>query len=92
VVSNVGRLYLVWRFVHIQPFNRHYFRLAIPGGAAAAIMLGVHTALSGGPWPVDLLTTAVAGSLVYLGVLLVAGLTPTERMAVASVLGRSGAS
>src|SRR5439155_8049604 len=30
VVSNAARLYLVWRFVHIQPFNRYYARLALP--------------------------------------------------------------
>src|SRR5207249_905352 len=28
-VSNAARLSLVWRFVHIQPFDRNYVRLAI---------------------------------------------------------------
>src|SRR5437870_10242213 len=30
VVSNAARLYLVYRFVGIWPFDRHYARLAIP--------------------------------------------------------------
>jgi O-antigen/teichoic acid export membrane protein len=91
IVSNVWRLYLVWRFVHIQPFNRHYLRLAIPGAAAGATMLAVHLALAGRSWPVDLVATGLIGSLVYLVVLVVAGLTPAERAAVDRVLGRAPA-
>jgi O-antigen/teichoic acid export membrane protein len=91
VASNLGRLYLVWRFVHIQPFNRHYARLAIPGAAAAATMLAVHSLLAAGPWALDLVATGLLGGVVYVAVLLVAGLTPTERMAVSRVLGRTPA-
>jgi O-antigen/teichoic acid export membrane protein len=87
VVSNVGRLYLVWRFVHIQPFNRHYARLAIPAAGCAATMLLVHAVASGSAWPVDLLATALSGTVVYVAILLAAGLTPTERRAVAGVVG-----
>jgi len=89
VVSNVSRLYLVWRFVHIQPFNRHYFRLAIPATACAVAMVAAHLAVSGGSWPVDLVATALAGTLVYLAVLLAAGLTPTEKATVARVWRRN---
>ena len=30
--SNALRLYLVYRFVGIHPYNRHYFRLLVPAG------------------------------------------------------------
>src|SRR4029077_5875723 len=43
--SNAVRLWLVWRFVKIQPFNRHYARLAIPTAIAGAVMLAVHLVL-----------------------------------------------
>ena len=87
-VSNGVRLYLVWRFVHIQPFNRHYARLAIPALAGAAVMLAVHIGLRGGSWGVDLAVSAAVGTVAYALVLLGAGLTPTERAAVGRVFGR----
>ena len=87
-VSNAARLYLVWRFVHIQPFNRHYARLAIPAAASGLSMLAVHLLARGGAWQADLVLTAVVGSIVYAGVLLLAGLSPTERQAVSRVLRR----
>jgi len=88
VVSNTGRLYLVWRFVHIQPFNRHYARLAIPAAAGAAVMLAVHLVASRVSWPVDLVATGVVGTLAYVAVLLAAGLTPTERNALGRLIRR----
>jgi hypothetical protein len=90
VVSNVSRLYLVWRFVHIQPFNRNYLRLALPASACAVAMVVAHLAASGGSWPVDLVATALAGTVVYVAVLLGAGLTPTEKATVARVWRRDG--
>src|SRR5439155_18868733 len=57
VVSNAGRLYLVWRFVHIQPFNRHYVRLSVPAAVGGLVMLAVHLALRHGAWQVDLVGT-----------------------------------
>jgi O-antigen/teichoic acid export membrane protein len=86
-VSNGVRLYLVWRFVHIQPFNRHYVRLAVPAVAGGAVMLAVHLALRHAAWPVDLVASALIGGLIYFAVLLVAGLTPAERAAVRQVAG-----
>ena len=77
--SNAVRLYLVWRFVHIQPFNRKYARLAIPAIAGGLVMLGTHLALRHASWPVDLAASAALGGVVYGTVLLAAGLTPTER-------------
>ena len=43
VFSNVLRLYLVWRFVHIQPYDRDYARMLIPTAIGAAAMIVVHS-------------------------------------------------
>ena len=85
--SNAVRLYLVWRFVHIQPFNRKYARLAIPAIAGGLVMLGTHLALRHASWPVDLTASAALGGVVYGTVLLAAGLTPTERATLRRVAG-----
>ena len=77
--ANGVRLFLVWRFVHIQPFNRHYFRLGIPAAISGAVMLAAHVALHRKAWPVDLLGTSAVGFGVYLVALATTGLTPTER-------------
>jgi O-antigen/teichoic acid export membrane protein len=89
VCSNTGRLYLVWRFVHIQPFDRHYARLAIPAAACGAVMLAVHLILRDGGWPADLVVTGLAGLLAYVPVLLVAGLTTGEKRALTTVFRRT---
>ncbi|MGH2572117.1 MAG: MATE family efflux transporter [Actinomycetota bacterium] len=89
VVSTAGRLYLVWRFVNIQPFHRNYLRLAPPAAAGALVMLAVHAAMSGTSWAADLLASGAAGTLAYLAVLLLLGLTPTEREALVRVVRRS---
>jgi O-antigen/teichoic acid export membrane protein len=90
VVANAARLYLVWRFVHIQPFNRYYARLAIPAAAGGAVMVGMHVLLRHGAWPVDLVGTGIVGSLAYAAVLLATGLTPTERTAMVRIARRGG--
>lgn len=82
VVSNGGRLYLVWRFVHIQPFNRYYVRLVVPAAVGGMVILAVHLALRHGAWPVDLVATGLAGGIAYAGVLLAFGLVPAERNAL----------
>ena len=82
ILSNSVRLYLVWRFVHIQPYDLRYARLAIPAAAGAAAMLAVHAALSGPKWGIDLAVTALSGSVVYCVVLLFFGLTLQERGSV----------
>jgi O-antigen/teichoic acid export membrane protein len=92
VFSNALRLFLVWRFVRIQPYDRHYARLAIPAAIGAVAMIGIHAALSGPKWGVDLLGTGVLGGLVYYTAFLLFGLTPVERGAVLRVLSRSSAS
>jgi O-antigen/teichoic acid export membrane protein len=88
-VSNAVRLWLVWRLVHIQPFNRHYVRLVVPAFAAGVVMVAVHLALGHAAWPVDLFATGAAGLVVYVAVLALAGLTPTERDAAGRILRRS---
>src|SRR6266516_5399949 len=88
VFSNVFRLYLVWRFVGIQPYNRHYARLAVPAAVTAAFMLAVHAALSNGVWSLDLIGTAAVGGFVYFTAFLLVGLTPAEKGALMRVLQR----
>jgi O-antigen/teichoic acid export membrane protein len=90
VAANGARLFLVWRLVHVQPFNRYYARLAIPAAVGGAVMLGMHLLLRRGAWPVDLVATGVVGTLAYVAALLGAGLTPTERTAVARIARRGG--
>jgi O-antigen/teichoic acid export membrane protein len=88
VFSNVFRVYLVWRFVRIQPYNRYYARLALPAAITAAFMVVVHAVLSNGPWLVDLVGTGAVGAFVYLTAFLLFGLTPTEKGALMRVLQR----
>jgi O-antigen/teichoic acid export membrane protein len=88
-VSNGVRLWLVWRFVHIQPFNKYYFRLAIPAGVTLLAMAGTHLVVRHAAWPVDLLGTGIVGGFVYFTMMLLAGLTPTEKGALMRLLGRS---
>jgi O-antigen/teichoic acid export membrane protein len=87
-VSALARLALVRRFVGIWPFDRHFLRLAPPLVVGGAVMLGVHAALSGASWPVDLVASAGAGAAVYATLLLAVGLKPSERRA-ALALARS---
>ena len=93
-VSKLARLALVWRFVRIQPFDRSYARLLLPAAAGAAAGVAAHLAVGGGSWPVDLLVTGAAASVAYVAVLLLAGLPPGERRAIArlasAVLRRGG--
>ncbi|MGH2805885.1 MAG: polysaccharide biosynthesis C-terminal domain-containing protein [Actinomycetota bacterium] len=85
-LSKWARLAFVKRFVDIQPYDRSYGRLLAPSLAALGVMWIVHLTV-GGSWPVDLAATAAAGTIVYLGVYLVAGLTPAEKDGVKGVLG-----
>ena len=92
-LSKVARLYLVWRFVHIQPYTRDYLLLVIPTAAGFLAGLGVHVALAGRAWQIDLAATSVAVTLAYGVALLVAGLPAPERRALgrvaAAVTGRA---
>jgi O-antigen/teichoic acid export membrane protein len=87
-VSNAARLYLVWRFVRIQPFSRLYFRLIVPAASGGAVMLGAHLVLRQLSWPVDLVGSGSIGTFVYVTVLLLFGLAPVERGALIGILKR----
>ncbi len=86
-LSKLARLWLVWRFVRIQPFDRDYARLILPTLAGLALGLAAHLALSGAPWSVDLGVTAVAASAGYFPVLLWLGLPRAERRAAFRLAG-----
>jgi O-antigen/teichoic acid export membrane protein len=86
-LSKLARLFLVWRFVGIQPYDRDYLRLAAPAGTALLAAIGTARALSGAEWSVTLVVTAVVGIAVYVAVLLAAGLAPAERSAIRRMVG-----
>ena len=65
VFSNALRLWLVWRFVRIQPYDRYYARLLIPTAVGAIVMIAVHSVTAGPKWGVDLLATGVIGGAAY---------------------------
>ncbi len=83
-LSNLARLYLVWRFVHIQPFDRHYARLALPAVAAALVMIVAQAVVSGASWPVELTAVGLTGVAVYAAALFTVGLSSAERGAIAN--------
>ncbi len=93
ILSKLARLFLVWRFVEIQPFDRDYARLVVPAIAAATAGLVAHLTLGAGSWPVDLAVTTLAVTVVYLPVVLLFGLPPAERSAAfrlgGALIGRS---
>lgn len=83
--SNAVRLWLIWRFIKVQPFTRDFVRLAIPTALAALAATGAHVLLDGLGWQLDLAGTAAATLLGYGVGLLAGGLAPTERGAVLRV-------
>ncbi len=87
-VSNALRVFLVWRFVGIQPFGRAYARLLLPAAACFAAMLGANAVLSDAGWIVHVAGVAAAGTVVYVPVLLLFGLTRAEEHVIRRFLGR----
>jgi O-antigen/teichoic acid export membrane protein len=86
-VSNLTRLWLVKKFVGIQPYDRQYGRLLAPAAIAFLAMALVHHALSGG-WVVNLAVTGLTGAIVYALVYLAIGVTPGERSAALGIARR----
>jgi O-antigen/teichoic acid export membrane protein len=86
-LSKWARLALVRRFVGIQPYDRDYARLVVPTLVGGAVMWLVHQAGAGG-WLVDLVSTALAGSVAYAAAYLALGLTPAERRGLMRLVGR----
>jgi hypothetical protein len=77
-LSKWARLYLVKKFVDIQPYDRDYFRLLVPAASGAAVMWLFHETAPGG-WLVDLAGTAGFGTLAFALVYVGFGLTRAER-------------
>ena len=88
IISNSLRLYLVWRFVHIQPYNRYYARLLIPAVLCFVTMIGVASVLPSEKWLLQLVGTGLVGGAVCYTAVLLFGLTPLEKATVMRVLGR----
>ena len=87
-LSKWARLALVRRFVGIQPYDAAYLRLILPAAAAAAAMWLVHSTLPAEKWLLDLVATALAGTVSFGVVFLTAGLTPGERNGLKGFLSR----
>jgi O-antigen/teichoic acid export membrane protein/GNAT superfamily N-acetyltransferase len=87
-ISNTVRVYLVYRFVKIQPFSRAYAKLILPAAACLAVMIGANLALADAGWLVHVLGVAVAGAVVYVPVLLLFGLSKSEEAIIKGLLGR----
>lgn len=86
-LSNGARLFLVKRFVDIQPYDRDYMRLVVPAAVGLAVMLLAHEVVSGG-WAVDLVATAIVGGAAYVGTYVAVGLTAAERSGAGRLLAR----
>jgi O-antigen/teichoic acid export membrane protein len=88
VFSNAIRLWLVWRFVKIQPYDRYYARLLIPAVIGAVVMLAVHAVAGGPKWAVDLVATGFVGGAAYYVAFLFFGLTPPEKAGALKMIRR----
>ncbi len=86
-LSKWARLVLVRRFVHIQPYDKHYGRLFAPSAACLIVMWLLHS-LVPGQWLTDLVVTGIGGLLAYTVVYWGLGLTPTERRGASTVAAR----
>jgi O-antigen/teichoic acid export membrane protein len=84
-LSKWARLYLVRRFVHIQPYDREYTRLILPTAVTLGAMWSIHTAIDTS-WLLDLASTALVGTTVYVGTYLAVGLTAAEKRGVRALL------
>ena len=88
VFSNAFRLWLVWRFVRIQPYDRFYARLLIPTVVGAVVMMAAHSAVAGPKWALDLVVTGVVGGLAYYVTFFFFGLTPEEKNGAMTLIRR----
>lgn len=86
-LSKWARLFLVKRFVDIQPYDRDYARLLAPTAIALGIMISVHIAVDT-RWLIDLVATAAAGTVAFAIAYLLVGLTHSERRGLSSLMTR----
>ena len=84
-LSKWARLYLVKRFVHIQPYDRDYTRLLVPTLAGLATMWATHAWVDVN-WLLDLTATAIVGTAAYVGTYLAFGLTAAEKQGVRALI------
>jgi O-antigen/teichoic acid export membrane protein len=91
VALKLVRLQQVRDRIGIQPYERAYTGLLLPGVAAALAAIGAHSALAGASWWVSLALTAACALAVYAA-LLPFTLPPAERSALFALLGRRTAS
>jgi O-antigen/teichoic acid export membrane protein len=77
---NGVRLLQVRRRVGIQPYERSYLGLALPGGAALLSAFGAHALMADHAWWLSLGATALAGLVAYLVLLPV--VLPAEERAI----------
>lgn len=77
---NVVRLFQVRRRIGIQPYERSYLGLALPGGASLLAAFAMHAALADRSWWLALGATALAGLVAYLALLPV--VLPAEERAI----------
>ena len=77
---NGVRLLQVRRRVGIQPYERSYLGLALPGGAALLAAFGAHALMADHAWWLSLGATALAGLVAYLVLLPV--VLPAEERAI----------
>jgi O-antigen/teichoic acid export membrane protein len=89
--SNAFRMYLVWKFVGIHPYNRYYFKLLIPFAACLATMFVLAPLLGSAKAIVQIVLVGAIGTALYLAVFATTCLTPTEREGAKRLLGRGGA-
>ena len=85
--SALARLFLVRRFLGIWPFDGDFLRLVVPTVAGGVAMALTHVAMPEAEWLVDLLGSALVGSLVYVVTLVAIGLKPNERATILRRLG-----
>jgi O-antigen/teichoic acid export membrane protein len=84
--SAVARLLLVRRFLGIWPFDRTWLRLVVPTLLGALTMGLTHAVMPDERWALDLLVSAALGTGAYGAAMLVVGLSPMERAAVARLI------
>ena len=85
--SKWARLALVRRFVHIQPYDRDYWRLLLPSLTGLGAMWLIHSVIPGG-FLVDLTATGLGGAVAYVAAYFAMGLTEAEKRGLRGVLGR----
>ncbi len=84
--SAVARLLLVRRFLGIWPFDRTWLRLVVPTLLGAFTMGLTHAVMPDERWALDLLVSASLGTGAYGAAMLLVGLSPMERAAVARLI------